>query len=85
MHLYPFLAPTKKVKVGRNTPCPCGRGKKYKKCCLQRQKPVALSSKTLFAARIEPTKAMAPMTESGSIVNAGERRFDGKSERKQAE
>ena len=21
-------------KVGRNEPCPCGRGKKYKKCCL---------------------------------------------------
>jgi uncharacterized protein YecA (UPF0149 family) len=22
------------IKVGRNTPCPCGSGKKYKKCCL---------------------------------------------------
>lgn len=22
-----------KVKVGRNEPCPCGSGKKYKKCC----------------------------------------------------
>ena len=21
------------AKVGRNTPCPCGSGKKYKKCC----------------------------------------------------
>lgn len=21
-------------KVGRNDPCPCGSGKKYKKCCL---------------------------------------------------
>ncbi len=20
-------------KVGRNAPCPCGSGKKYKKCC----------------------------------------------------
>lgn len=25
--------PAKKVKVGRNDPCPCGSGKKYKKCC----------------------------------------------------
>jgi uncharacterized protein len=25
----------KKPKVGRNEPCPCGSGKKYKKCCLQ--------------------------------------------------
>ncbi|WP_202963229.1 SEC-C metal-binding domain-containing protein [Geomicrobium sp. JCM 19037] len=21
-------------KVGRNEPCPCGSGKKYKKCCM---------------------------------------------------
>jgi hypothetical protein len=25
----------KKVKVGRNDPCPCHSGKKYKKCCLK--------------------------------------------------
>ncbi|MRH41606.1 hypothetical protein GH741_02830 [Aquibacillus halophilus] len=25
--------PAKSVKVGRNDPCPCGSGKKYKKCC----------------------------------------------------
>ena len=24
---------TKREKVGRNDPCPCGSGKKYKKCC----------------------------------------------------
>lgn len=24
-------------KVGRNDPCPCGSGKKYKSCCLQKQ------------------------------------------------
>lgn len=24
---------TKKVKIGRNDPCPCGSGKKYIKCC----------------------------------------------------
>lgn len=22
------------VKIGRNAPCPCGSGRKYKKCCL---------------------------------------------------
>jgi preprotein translocase subunit SecA len=28
-------APVKRAadKVGRNDPCPCGSGKKYKKCC----------------------------------------------------
>ena len=25
--------PVKKVKIGPNDPCPCGSGKKYKKCC----------------------------------------------------
>ena len=31
-------AETGKKKVGRNDPCPCGSGKKYKKCCLGRVK-----------------------------------------------
>ncbi|WP_429201640.1 SEC-C metal-binding domain-containing protein [Aeromonas veronii] len=22
------------IKIGRNEPCPCGSGKKYKQCCL---------------------------------------------------
>ncbi|NGX38823.1 MAG: hypothetical protein KR126chlam1_00136 [Chlamydiae bacterium] len=26
-------------KVGRNDPCPCGSGKKYKKCCEERLGP----------------------------------------------
>ncbi len=29
----------KEIKVGRNDPCPCGSGKKYKKCCLNKPKP----------------------------------------------
>ena len=24
----------KEKKIGRNDPCPCGSGKKYKKCCI---------------------------------------------------
>ena len=27
-----------KQKIGRNDPCPCGSGKKYKKCCLRRER-----------------------------------------------
>ncbi|TLD43262.1 MAG: hypothetical protein JETT_0431 [Candidatus Jettenia ecosi] len=34
--LEPF-APEKK-KIGRNEPCPCGSGKKYKKCCMNKEK-----------------------------------------------
>ena len=26
----------KKVKIGRNDPCPCGSGKKYKNCCMNK-------------------------------------------------
>lgn len=26
--------PIRKNKIGRNDPCPCGSGKKYKKCCI---------------------------------------------------
>ncbi len=29
-----FSTPRISEKVGRNAPCPCGSGKKYKKCCL---------------------------------------------------
>lgn len=29
----PKAPPRQVVKVGRNDPCPCGSGKKYKKCC----------------------------------------------------
>ena len=26
------------MKAGRNDPCPCGSGKKYKKCCLAKDR-----------------------------------------------
>jgi preprotein translocase subunit SecA len=28
-----LASPKKSLKIGRNDPCPCGSGKKYKKCC----------------------------------------------------
>ncbi len=28
-------------RVGRNDPCPCGSGKKYKKCCMKKDQPEA--------------------------------------------
>jgi len=27
-------------KVGRNDPCPCGSGKKFKKCCMAKQQKI---------------------------------------------
>ena len=32
-YYYQKNPPVKKDKIGRNEPCPCGSGKKYKKCC----------------------------------------------------
>ncbi|MHC1727565.1 MAG: YecA family protein [Syntrophobacteraceae bacterium] len=32
------------VKTGRNAPCPCGSGKKYKKCCLAKEREARRSS-----------------------------------------
>ena len=31
--VHPKGAAAATKKVGRNDPCPCGSGKKYKKCC----------------------------------------------------
>lgn len=34
----PVVSPiTRKEKVGRNDPCPCGSGKKFKKCCMGKE------------------------------------------------
>ena len=36
-------------KIGRNDPCPCGSGKKYKKCCLGKEDNPEYSDITKFA------------------------------------
>ena len=35
------------MKIGRNEPCPCGSGKKYKKCCLGKNDTKIISSTSL--------------------------------------
>ncbi len=34
----PDLPIRREIKIGRNEPCSCGSGKKYKKCCLLENK-----------------------------------------------
>lgn len=46
-------------KVGRNDPCPCGSGKKYKSCCLKNEQPKG----TTFGGR----KFTAKVISSGGI------------------
>lgn len=37
------------MKIGRNDPCPCGSGKKYKHCCLRKElTPLSQSSASVF-------------------------------------
>ncbi len=36
------------MKTGRNAPCPCGSGKKYKKCCLNAASPTVNKSRFVY-------------------------------------
>lgn len=38
------------VKIGRNDPCPCGSGKKFKKCCAASLEPAAFGHEDRWAA-----------------------------------
>lgn len=45
------------VKVNRNAPCPCGSGKKYKRCCLPQDRQAAAAPEGLVdpqASKISP-------------------------------
>ncbi|KAF5437251.1 hypothetical protein C5S35_04985 [Candidatus Methanophagaceae archaeon] len=33
----PSVKSDRMVKIGRNDPCPCGSGKKYKRCCMKKK------------------------------------------------
>ncbi|RKN62008.1 hypothetical protein D7M11_35130 [Paenibacillus ginsengarvi] len=35
-------------KIGRNDPCPCGSGNKYKKCCLAKHNDEGFSNPVNF-------------------------------------
>jgi uncharacterized protein YchJ len=39
-------------KTGRNAPCPCGSGKKYKQCCLAKEQELANTAKP-YAGAVE--------------------------------
>lgn len=40
------------VKVGRNEPCPCGSGKKYKKCCMGKAQPASVLANSASAGEL---------------------------------
>lgn len=53
-------------KVGRNDPCPCGSGKKYKRCCLERQS----ASHTLWAQQRDASEQLTQ-----DMLRFAERKF----------
>jgi len=67
------------AKAGRNDPCPCGSGKKYKQCCLEQGRAIELApaiaqraalqaqAATLAAQRVE---ALAAFQESQALDKA---------------
>lgn len=84
-------------KVGRNDPCPCGSGKKYKKCCekksyLQRKSTSVLTgskavdkvAKAAQGAKVGSlfSKFVAPAAESGAKTLKGKSVSLGKVEKK---
>jgi hypothetical protein len=42
------------AKIGRNDPCPCGSGQKYKRCCLPREEAAAAERAATQARQVEP-------------------------------
>ena len=37
------------ASIGRNAPCPCGSGKKYKQCCALKSQKTTLGSRIVFS------------------------------------
>jgi uncharacterized protein len=61
-------------KVGRNDPCPCGSGKKYKNCCFleeqKKSKTSSLSGKRKFTAKLISGGGVKPQEPTQSTEQA---------------
>jgi methionyl aminopeptidase len=59
-------------KIGRNDPCPCGSGFKYKRCCLGRNPSRTIDIKKLYAEqykiRLKNSKDIKGIRKSGRLV-----------------
>jgi len=63
--------PARGVKVGRNDPCPCGSGKKYKRCCLGKDDPVRPKTHPqLPKIRLKAEKDVEGIRRAGRLVIA---------------
>jgi methionyl aminopeptidase len=55
---------TKTVKMGRNDPCPCGSGLKYKKCCMGKREIETRNLEELYAQKYSIRLKKKPDIES---------------------
>ncbi len=59
-------------KIGRNDLCPCGSGKKYKKCCMNAETPRPVDYKKLYAdkynIRLKSEKDIEQIRTCGKLV-----------------
>jgi methionyl aminopeptidase len=60
------------IKIGRNEPCPCGSGLKYKKCCMNQASPKPVDMEKLYerkyGIRLKTPKDIDGIRESGHLV-----------------
>ena len=59
------------AKTGRNDPCPCGSGKKYKQCCLARDEAAAATARAA-----QPVAAPARRPKFVNLFQQGDRGVD---------
>jgi tetratricopeptide (TPR) repeat protein len=57
------------AKIGRNDPCPCGSGKKYKRCCLAVDRAAMQRPPDPEPARLVPTSAPDDLEDLDSLSN----------------
>ena len=56
------------AKISRNAPCPCGSGKKYKKCCLLHKESEALEQRKFLEQN--PGKALVEVDDLDDLSNS---------------
>jgi hypothetical protein len=61
------------AKTGRNEPCPCGSGLKFKKCCLPREEraPVRPAAAPLPTRQVFVSREIARLQEQASLRRPG--------------
>jgi predicted Zn-dependent protease len=64
------------AKVGRNQPCPCSSGKKYKQCCLAADEAAAGAAREEQRRNAPPPPTRGPMPRWGSAVDDDYDRLD---------